>query len=134
MSPYFNTCLKISMAAILHTSFAVTWIFQKYAFSVLYYMYILKYYVYKNLGKYFDIYLLKPYLSIYMLCVTRKKEFVHFGYFLYFFFFLPAKFESKYFAVEKYFMHIIFTEFFFLFFQVLKVSWENQLYHLHIVL
>ena len=117
-SPYFNTCLKISMAAILHTSFAVTWIFQKYAFSVLYYMYILKYYVYKNLGKYFDIYLLKPYLTYLSTCCVwpeRRNLYIS-AIFLYFFFFLPAKFESKYFAVEKYFMHIIFTEFFFLFF------------------
>ena len=61
------------MAAILHTSFAVTWIFQKYAFSVLYYMYILKYYVYKNLGKYFDIYLLEA-LPIYLHAVCDPKE------------------------------------------------------------
>ena len=123
------------MAAILHTSFAVTWIFQKYAFSVLYYMYILKYYVYKNLGKYFDIYLLEA-LPIYLHAVCDPKEGICTFrlFFVVFLSFLPAKFESKYFAVEKYFMHIIFTEFFFLFFQVLKVSWENQLYHLHIVL
>ena len=62
------------MAAILHTSFAVTWIFQKYAFSVLYYMYILKYYVYKNLGKYFDIYLTRSPTYLSTCCVWPERR------------------------------------------------------------
>ena len=80
------------------------------------------------------IYTLLEALPIYLHAVCDPKEGICTFRIFFVAFLLPAKFESKYFAVEKYFMHIIFTEFFFLFFQVLKVSWENQLYHLHIVL